>query len=573
MENKQQLSAEFSNGDNKLKKEEMHSNIESHSLSLRKKLNQKVKRFTLPNSLSNELTYEINMPELDAKINNQELYKKFKNSREEKESLGFLFQMLLAENNDDVLKFGLANIKKYLIDIDEEIFIGKNLISEFNDKLVNYLFELLLKKVNDLYIISNISFILNKLSTLFRDKNGFFFNVLYNNFNNILNLAKKINSEEPQVKNILYLLSIKIFLSSDEIILSLEKNYPDYIPQIHQEILKLDESKFVKNMALISTLLNIINNCFFYKIYNNYFFSLNNNTNANANEINVENIFNFIRRLLNFSYQMEIFEQELRCIQNFLYLIMENEKYLENMSFKKKIQKIINDLQIEEKVIPLIFDSTVNQPGLRVIALQILVNSTNICSKRFCEKLIDNDIANQIIKLENYLINQIQITNRTRNLYQLLMDLIFNLIENESLDIIDNLSIENSCISLLFKFQKIPFYSKENKNYMIKIFNILIQSNHKYIHTLLISEGICEWYKKILEDAPNITNIEIIMTNLITMVKYSAHLVNDDNNKNNLLLIHLEKIGILEVVNSLKGRNDLSEDVMALINEFSLLFK
>ena len=153
------------------------------------------------------------------------------------------------------------------------------------------------------------------------------------------------------------------------------------------------------------------------------------------------------------------------------------------------------------------------------------------------------------------------------------MDLIYNLIENESVYIIDNLSIDNSCISLLFKLQKIPFYSKENKSYMIKIFNILIQSNHKYIQTLLISEGICEWYKSILEDEPNKENIAIIISNFMTMVQYSSNLIDDKSNKNNLLLIHLEKIGISEIVTNLKSRNDLSNDEIEILNEFSNLFK
>ena len=572
MENKQQFSAEFIKDENMIKKKEMHYNIESHSLSLRKKLNNKAKRFILPNSLTNKLTYEINLSEIEARINSHQLYIQFKNSTNESNSLGLLFQMLLIENNDDVLKFSLAKIKKFLIDIDENIFHTKKLSAEFNDKLIKFLFDLLQKKSNDYYIISNICFILNKLLTLTKNENGLYFNILYDYFNIILNLAKAINTEEPQVKNLLYLLSGKIFLASDEIILNLEKNYPIYIQQIHQEIIQLTQDKFVKNMNLISTLLNIINNCFFYKIYSDYFFSLCNNKNNNVNEINVENIFNYIKKLLNYSYQMEIFEQEIRCIQNFLYLVMENDKYLENTNIKKKIQAIIYNLELEEKVLPLIYDSTINQPILRIIALQILVNSIYICSKKFCNRLIDNNIAEQIIKLENYLIDQIQITNRTKNLYKLLMDLIYNLIENESMDIIDNLSIENSCISLLFKLQKIPFYSKENKN-MIKIFNILIQSNHKYIQTLLISEGICEWYNSILEDEPNNENVRMIITNFITMVKYSANLVKDDNCKNNLLLIHLEKIGLLETVNNLKSRSDLSDDVMALINEFSYLFK
>lgn len=571
MENRPQLSADFQNVNNKNKKNEIYNNMEQTSLSLRKKLNNKAKKFILPSSLLNDLTYEINLPEYEQKIKEHQLYINFTLSKKEEDSLDILSQMLIIENNDDILKFSLGNFKKYLINIEEKDFIDKNLSSRFNDNLINFLYKLLFNKSNDFYILSNICFILNKLSTLIKYENElYYYNILYENFDKVLKLAQAINSEDPQVKNLLYLLSSKIFLASEEIISKLEKNFPIYIQQVHYEIIKLGDNKFVKNMILISSLLNIINNCFFYRIYSDYFFSPFQN---DINEMNAENIFKIIQKLLNFSYQMEIFEQELRCIQNFLYLFMENDKYLENSNLKKKVQKIIKNLNLEEKIIPLIYDSTVNEPGLRIIALQILVNATFICSKKFCEELIDNNISTQIIKLEQYLIDQLQLTTRTKNLYRLLMDLIYNLIENESDEIIDNLSIENSCISLLFQLQKIPFYQNDNKNYMIKIFNILIQSNHKYIQTLLISEGICEWYKTILEDAPNGDNITMIITNFITMVKYSANLVKDDNNKNNLLLIHLEKIGILELVNSLKSRNDLSEEVLTLLNEFSQLFK
>ena len=153
MENKQQFSAEFTKDENMIKKKEMHYNIESHSLSLRKKLNNKAKRFILPNSLTNKLTYEINLSEIEARINSHQLYIQFKNSTNESNSLGLLFQMLLIENNDDVLKFSLAKIKKFLIDIDENIFHTKKLSAEFNDKLIKFLFDLLQKKLNDYYII------------------------------------------------------------------------------------------------------------------------------------------------------------------------------------------------------------------------------------------------------------------------------------------------------------------------------------------------------------------------------------------------------------------------------------
>ena len=572
MENKQQLSADFYGSQNIENKKEIKYNMEEHSLSLRKRLSNRGKRgHILPFSLNNDLKYEINMAELEPKLNNEQLYILFKNSKDEKNSLGLLFQMLLVENNDDILKYSLANLKKFLISIDQNIFNAQNLSTEFNDKSIIFLFQLLQKKSNDFYILSNVSFILNKLGIfiIYNDKE-YFFNTLFDNFNNVLNLAKEINQNEPHIKNLLYLLTDKIFLGSDEMIRKLEKAFPSYIQQIHQEILNLDESKFVKNMNLNTTLLQIINNCFYYKIYSNYFFSKFNN---DSNVINAENIIKFIQRALNVSYQMELFDQELRCIQNFLYLFMEDNTYFKDKAMKKKIQNIIANLELEKKIIPLIYDNTIEEPGLRVIALQILINSTYICSKRFCETLIDNNISEQILKLENYLITRTQVTIRAKSIYKLLMDLIFNLIENESMDIIDNLSIENNCISALFKLQKNPIYSKESKNYMNKIFNVLIQSNHKYIQTLLISEGICEWYKSILEDEPNLENIKKIIGNLITMVKYSGNLTKENECKNNLLLIHLEKIGILEVVNNLKSKEELSEEIISLINEFCFLFK
>lgn len=571
MENKQQLSADFYGSKNFENKKEIKYNMEEHSLSLRKRLSNRGKRgHILPFSLSDDIMYEINMAELEPKLINEQLYISFKNSNDEKNSLGLLFQMLFVENNDNILKYSLANLKKYLISIDQNIFNAKNLSTEFNDKSIIFFFQLLQKKSNDFYILSNVSFILNKLGVfiIYNDKE-YFFNILFDNFNNVLNLAKEMNQDQPHIKNLLYLLTAKIFLGTEEMILKLEKAFPSYIQQIHQE-LNLDESKFVKNMNLITTLLQIINNCFYYQIYSNYFFSQFNN---DLNEINVENIIKFIQKALNVSYQMEVFEQELRCIQNFLYLFMGENTYFKNKLLKKKIQNIISNLELEKKIIPLIYDNTIEESGLRVIALQILINSTCICSKRFCETLIDNNIAEQILKLENYLIARTQVTNKSKNLYKLLMDLIYNLIENESMYIIDNLSIENNCISALFKLQKNPIFSKESKICMNKIFNVLIQSNHKYIQTLLISEGICEWYKTILEDEPNLENIKMIIGNLITMVKYSGNLTKENECKNNLLLIHLEKIGILEVVNSLKSKEELSEEIISLINEFCSLFK
>ena len=185
MENNPQFSSNYPNEEyNTKKKRDFHYNIEEHSLSLRKKFNNKGKRHMLPSSLLNDITYyEINLSELEPKINNHHLYVQFKNSQNEKNSLGLLFQMLLIEDNNDILKFSLSNIKKFLINIDENNFSAKNLSIEFNDKLIKFLFELLLKKSKDFYILSHICFILNKLSFLLKNENGYYYDILYQYFN------------------------------------------------------------------------------------------------------------------------------------------------------------------------------------------------------------------------------------------------------------------------------------------------------------------------------------------------------------------------------------------------------
>ena len=572
MENNPQFRPKFHNLENFTEKKTFHQNLEEHSLSLRKKKNIRQRAYELPPEFLSDLYYKINTLEIEQRICNDQLYIQYKNSNDEKNSLGFLFQMLLS-GNDDIIKFSVAKIRDFLVNIEEKKFHEKNYDDEFSDKLIKFLFDLMFNKSNDLLLLSNISFLLNKLAIFIKNQKDLtnFFNIYFNCFDNLLSLAKSISNNEPKIKNMLYMLTDKIFfIASEDMIMQLEKFYPNYITQIHSELKNLDESKFVKNMPLISTLLQSINNCFYYQIYTDYFFSyLNNNT----NELNAENIIKFIQKLLKFSYQNVLFEQEIRCIQNFIYLFMDNEKLFKDKNLKNKVRELIHDLEFEKIIVPMIYDNTVNNEALRLVAIQMLINAMYICHKDFCEVLIDNDITVQIIKLENYLISQTQFKNKNKELYNSLLDLIYNLIENESAYIIGKLSRDNNCISLLFKLQKIPFYGKENK--IIKIFNVLISSNHKYIPTLLISEGICELYKNILENEPNSDDVATIINNLISMVNYTNNFVTEKSEGKdgvNLVLMHLEKIGFYEVLNNLKSRNDLSDDAISAINEISSLF-
>ena len=571
MENNPQLGQKYFSIGNNSEKKTLRQNIEEHSLSLRKKKSNRQREYILPPDLIDDISYTINISEIEQKIINEQLYAQYKNSSNEKDALGFLFQMLLS-SNIDLIKFSIAKIRDFLLNIEQKKFYENKYEEEFNPKLVKFLFDLMLKYSNDNCFLSNICFLLNKISSLYKTKDiNNFCQILFEYFPQILNLAKNISNDDPKLKNLLYILSNRIFAGPDDLIKQLEKIYPNYVIQIHSEINSLNENKFVKNMALISTLLFSIKDFFFNHLYVNYFFGTNMN---NSDEIMFENILKFVQKLLNFSYQRDIFEQELYCIQNFLYFFMDNDNLFQNKIIKNKVKNIIYSLELENKIIPMIFDNTVNDYDLRRLAIQILINAMFICPKKFCENLIEHNISEQITKLENYLLSQTQLNNKIKQLYILLLDLIYNLIENESPDIIEDLSIDNNCISLLFKLQKIPFYAKEIKS-IIKIFNVLILSNHKYIQTLLISEGICELYKDILQNEPSNDDIEIIVNNFISMVKSTENFMNEKNGENNsinLLLMHLEKIGVSEVLNNLKGRNDLSDASISAINEISSLF-
>lgn len=574
MENNPQFGPKYFNTGNNSEKKTLHQNLEDHTLSLRKKKANRQREYTLPPDLITDISYNINILEVEQKIVNEQLYIQYKNCNNEKESLVLCFQMLLS-SNIDLIKFSIAKIRDFLVNLEGKKFNENKYEDEFNPKLIKFLFDSMFKNANDFCLLSNICFILNKISFFLYNKDeqiNNFCQILFEYFNQVLNLAKNISNSELILKNLLYRLSNKIFLGSNDIIIQLEKYYPNYMGQIHEEMNSLDENKFVKNMALISSLLTIINNLFFNGIYKNYFFGTN--INNGSDEIMFENIIKFIQKLLNYSYQRDILEQELNCIQNFLYLFMEDDNLFKNKILKKKVKDIIYNLELEKKLVPMIYDNTINDNDMRRLVIQILINAIYICPKKFCEKLMENNIAEQIIKLETYFLSQTQFNNRLKNFYILLLDLIYNLIQNESPDIINDLSIENNCISLLFKLQKIPFYSKEIKN-IIKIFNVLIMSNQKYIQTLLITEGICELYKSILENEPNNEDIEIIVNDFIAMVNSTENFMKENNGENssiNLLLMHLEKIGVSEVLNNLKSRNDLSEHSISAINEISSLF-
>ena len=71
---------------------------------------------------------------------------------------------------------------------------------------------------------------------------------------------------------------------------------------------------------------------------------------------------------------------------NFPIFVYRKRRILLKYKFEKKNSKTTKNLELEKKILPMIYDNTINEPLLRSIALQIFVNATFICTKNFCEK-------------------------------------------------------------------------------------------------------------------------------------------------------------------------------------------
>ena len=57
----------------------------------------------------------------------------------------------------------------------------------------------------------------------------------------------------------------------------------------------------------------------------------------------------------------------------------------------------------------------------------------------------------------------------------------------------------------------------------------------------------------------------------VIMINYNQSLNNVDS-KSNIIILHLEKIGVLDIVNNIRGRQDLNEEIYGIINEFISFF-
>ena len=549
----------------------IQSITEDHVLSLRKK--NKLKLFEKYISQPDDSLWSINLNEFQNQIQNEPLYLSFINSNNLKEKLNILFQMILKKENENLLKFSLSNFKTFLMETNKKTFIEQKLNQDFNDNFIQYLFDLLSNNKNNDTFIWHISYIIIKLFSLTNEEE-IYCNVLLNNFNTFKYIIK--NSKNVQIKNILFTLSNKIFLGSTELLKKFETRNQDYAEFVVSELLNLDkeENNYSKNIYYTSTLISIFSNIFYFKLFSNFMFE----PLIEIQMFNAATIIIFIKDILQCYYDQKIFEQSLYCIQNFLYCFISDENLSKKITIKMNLQKFLtNQFNIASLLIPLLYQENKNifDNHIQIISLKILVNCCWICDKEFCEILIENNIAIQIEKIEKFLLKEIKCSIDKQKLlckiFRKLVDLILNIMNNHTKNIIYNFLIEHQCIGFLIKLGGIPEYSKERKKELVDIFDLIINSKLNFVQTKLISEGICEFYKNILENNSDEDLIKMIIIDFVIMINYNQSLNNVDS-KSNIIILHLEKIGVLDIVNNLKGRQDLSEEVYGIINEFISFF-
>lgn len=562
-------------------KEEFKNINEEHILSLRKKRgNRQIEHLKKIKLIPQNLNHEINLNELIPLIQNEELFIKYNSNENETEKLNILLQMLISENIN-ILKYGLIQLKKYINNInDSNEFISKNLLVQFNEKMFRFLFTLLFKNnyINkeDYYqIISLLCFIISKLCYF----NDFYIGILFDYITDLLNLAK--NEQDKQIKNSIYIITQKVLLinkiKDDELFnQKIVQIYNIFFNQIYNELFELNnEVMNNKNILFIKdlfpTLIKIINNIICINIQ-----SPNNNFLIDLKKLS--NILSFLKKYLDISFmETEILKSTL----HFLNIILNYYKSYKNKYDKEseiEFKNIIKDIKLDKHIISYINDNSVNDYEFRYEIIEIINNMILLNDNDFINNLIENNISEQISHLQDFLLkydnnnSNSNSNNIIKFLYKSHIELIYNLISTQSENAIQNICIEHSCISNLFQFinNSSFLYNKDNLK-IIEIFDLIIQSKAEYVHSLLLTEGIYELYKNILNDNNNNKILLIILKDFSIMIERGKSI--KTSNGINYVSNHFIKKGIFDLINNIKSRTDLNEQITYLLDEIPKLLE
>ena len=433
---------------NDLSRDEYKNINEEHILSLRKKRNNKY-NFKNLNLAQMQLSSKLDINIIINCIKNDELYIKYKNSDNELEKINFLMQMIIS-NNLNILKYGLFELKKYLENIKDKIeFESKNLLNHFNEKMFRFLFEIIIKKNNECQNIEEYYQILILICNIISNLcilNNFYISIFFDYFPDLLQKIK--NETNNQIKNSIYSLIIKIILAGDPLSNQIIQIVQNLFEQAYNELIYLNaESNNILNLkALFPTLLNIISSIIYHL---NQFI-----TNTNMNIAKLLNILSFINKYLSISFiETEILKESLNFLSTFLNFYKFNKNIFDKES-DLKFRELLNNIEIGNHVILYIFDNTKNDFEFRIEIIELLNNMILLNQTEFINYLIKNGISEQISNIQDFLLEN-EDDNINDNIMKLLynshIELIYNLISTQSEYAIQDICIENSCISNIFQ--------------------------------------------------------------------------------------------------------------------------
>ena len=552
-------------------REEFNHKNEEHILSLRKKTNNRqaeyLKKFNLHPKI---LSHDTDINNLIPLIQNEPLYIQYNSNINETEKLNYLLQMLISENNN-ILKYCLIELKKYLNHIDNpNTFLSKNLLNIFNEKMFRFLFTKLLNNKNnytndeDYYqIMALLCFNISKLCFL----NEFYIDILYDYIPNILNIAQ--NEQDKNLKNSLYIITNKILLKDKK---KLETIYQTFFNQIYNELINIiNESMTNKNIFILKdlypTLINIIN----------IFILINiKNSDNNIFLIDIQKISKILLLVKEYLDKSFMETEILKSTLNFLGIVLKNYKANKNnynIESEKEFRQIINGIRLNNHIITYIYDNSINNNDFRYEIIEIINNMLLLNDSEFLNNIIENNICEQISNLQDYLLENDNNNNHLiKLLYESHIDLIYNLVSTQSINAIQSICIDNSCISNLFLFINNSTFLYNNDNLkVIKIFDLIIESKAEYVHSLLLTEGIYDLYKNILNNSKDNNLLLIIFKDLSIMIERGKDI--KTSNGINFVSNHFMKNGILDLINNIKGRSDLNNEIIFLLDEIPKLLE
>ena len=561
---------------------------QNHFLSLRKQLKNNeyynknyhlLKKIETDNDIINKINIDIK--KIKSKIDKDKLYELYENCKEEIPKLGYLMQMIITQDNNLII-FGLYQINEYLINTSKSDFLSKNLKIQFNENMFKYLFDLFDNKYKENDIALLLTFIVDKLCQL--DKQYCIW--LMNYIDKIISLIKLVNNKEKN--NLIYRLYILInnifLLDNNEINKNiLENDNKQFLHIVINEIYNINNNNnnesFIISRKLISILLTILNNIFVNRLFISYIF-----VNADKIKRKDKNIFDAIKYILINQTNYEVVDSSIICLYNFIDYYIENKEILSEKD-QDEIEYRLCHMKIPKSIIPFIYDNKDNilNNDIKIYIFKILINTIYIGTYDYWCKLIEKNLISQLVKLQNFLFAT-KIDTNSSLIFEYHLLLIFNLVSTEAEEVIYNIAISSPCISNLFKFFNLNNYHiNKQLDLFLNILHSLIknkckfrknQHNFRYVKTFLLSEGICEFYLKLLLDEKVLNQdlIKNIFIDILELIHYFKGFVKKGNEKDNIVLLHLLKIGMNDIINSYKSKINYSNELIYIIEDISKEF-